>query len=95
MLPHPSGADLIGSVERGRPNAPGRTYLTDRYGSHLEPGGWAEASWPRGVGQRAGPDTKSRAGRGASRGRAGAAARDAVGPRRRSAAGSTALKTPR
>lgn len=94
MLPDPSGAGLIGRTECW-PNAPGRRSLTDRYGSHLTPGGWAEASGPRGVGRGAEPDAESRAGQGAGRGRAGAAARDAVGRRQRSAVGSTAVKAPR
>lgn len=44
----------------------------------------------KGCGRRAAPSAEK-----TERGGAGAAARDAVGLRRRSAAGSTALKTPR
>lgn len=48
-----------------------------------------------GRGARGGARGESRAGPGGGRGWAGAAARDAVGPRRRSADGSSALKAPR
>lgn len=48
-----------------------------------------------GRGAGGGARGESRAGPGAGRGWAGAAARDAVGPRRRSAEGSSALKAPR
>lgn len=50
--------------------APGRTPLTDRCGSHLLPGGWAEASAP---GEGRGAEPEARAGRGREQAGAGPA----------------------
>lgn len=70
MLPHPSAVHLIGRTECCRLKAPGRMPLTDRCGSHLLPGGWAEASAP---GEGRGVEPEARAGRGREQAGAGPA----------------------